>query len=36
MSSILAKNVYITAKYENLILFVSFAFLVSFLGGLSY
>jgi ATP/ADP translocase len=36
VSGILAKNVHTAAKYENLILFVGFAFLVSSLGGLSY
>jgi sugar phosphate permease len=36
MSSILAKNVHIVAKYENLILFIGVAFLVSSLSGLSY
>jgi MFS family permease len=36
VSGILAKNVHTAAKYENLILFVGIAFLVSSLGGLSY
>ncbi len=36
VSSILAKNVHTAAKYENLILFVGIAFLVSSLGRLSY
>jgi len=36
VSSILAKNVHIAAKYENLILFVGIAFLVSSLSRLSY
>jgi MFS family permease len=36
VSGILAKNVHTAAKYENLILFVGVAFLVSSLGGLSY
>lgn len=36
VSGILARNVHTAAKYENLILFVGIAFLVSSLGGLSY
>ena len=36
VSGILAKNVHTAAKYENLILFIGVAFLVSSLGGLSY
>jgi len=36
VSGILASNVHTAAKYENLILFVGIAFLVSSLGGLSY